>query len=359
VETVFSQIDQGNIDLNPKFQRRNAWTEQRRNQLIESLFVGFPIPEIVLAENPNKKRSYIVIDGKQRLSTIAGFINPEKFPFWENAKLKLPKKNAIRTDLNDLTFKDIEENTEYCRQFLNASTRCTIVITDYAQNDSILYHIFHRLNTSSVPLSMQELRQVLKRGNFANFLIESTKDKLLLHDVMNIDGPDNRLSDVEILLKLISFVLFGKKYKSNLKKFLDESMGEINSGWVQYRGEIETLTKEINHSIEKLVLIFKSPTYVGRKFTGSKWESRFNRSVFEALVYYFLKFDERLLTENNNQKFVEDYKSLCNNDKVFRSSIEGNTKTVDNYITRYTAIRELINQTYGTNIKGLPVEEKI
>jgi hypothetical protein len=130
-------------------------------------------------------------------------------------------------------------------------------------------------------------------------------------------------------------------------------------GGVQYRGEIETLTKEINHSIEKLVLIFKSPTYVGRKFTGSKWESRFNRSVFEALVYYFLKFDERLLTENNNQKFVEDYKSLCNNDKVFRSSIEGNTKTVDNYITRYTAIRELINQTYGTNIKGLPVEEKI
>lgn len=43
--------------------------------------MGYPVPEIVLAENPNKKRSFIVIDGKQRLLTLAGFIDNEKYKY--------------------------------------------------------------------------------------------------------------------------------------------------------------------------------------------------------------------------------------------------------------------------------------
>src|SRR6266480_1757166 len=76
IETINNQIVQGNVDLNPKFQRRNAWTDDRRSKLIESLIIGLPVPEIVLAEHPVKQKSFIVIDGKQRLLTIAGFIDP-------------------------------------------------------------------------------------------------------------------------------------------------------------------------------------------------------------------------------------------------------------------------------------------
>src|ERR1700692_1123472 len=52
VETIVQQIKQGNIDLDPVFQRRNAWRDQRRSRLIESFVLGFPVPQIVLAENP-------------------------------------------------------------------------------------------------------------------------------------------------------------------------------------------------------------------------------------------------------------------------------------------------------------------
>ena len=31
IETIFNQISLGNIDLNPKFQRRNAWTDEKRS----------------------------------------------------------------------------------------------------------------------------------------------------------------------------------------------------------------------------------------------------------------------------------------------------------------------------------------
>lgn len=55
IETIYTPIKQKNIDLEPKFQRRNAWNDEKRSKLIESIIIGYPIPEIVLAEDPKKK----------------------------------------------------------------------------------------------------------------------------------------------------------------------------------------------------------------------------------------------------------------------------------------------------------------
>lgn len=49
-ETMARQLEKGNIDLNPSFQRRDAWSEQEKSRLIESLMLGFPVPPIILAE---------------------------------------------------------------------------------------------------------------------------------------------------------------------------------------------------------------------------------------------------------------------------------------------------------------------
>lgn len=73
-ETIINQIKKGNIDLDPDFQRRDAWTDKMRSSFIESILLGIPIPQIVLAEqNLDSGSKYIVLDGKQRLTTIMKF----------------------------------------------------------------------------------------------------------------------------------------------------------------------------------------------------------------------------------------------------------------------------------------------
>ena len=72
-ETIVSQIEKGKIDLNPKFQRRDAWDDKRKSTFIESLICGFPIPQIILAEGKTKNDPYIVIDEKQRLISLRRF----------------------------------------------------------------------------------------------------------------------------------------------------------------------------------------------------------------------------------------------------------------------------------------------
>jgi hypothetical protein len=214
VETIFSQIDKGNIDLTPAFQRRNAWNDHKRSKLIESLIARLPVPQIVLAEDLKNKGAFIVIDGKQRLLALSGFLSPQKFPYWDVPKLKglFTRRDLEGVDMD--TLKEGNNHKDDYRQFLNSDARCTI-ITGYT-SEQVLYDIFYRLNSASVPLSSQELRQVLNRGEFSQLIMEETNRKIPLHTVMGLSGPDSRLRDAEILLRYLGLRLRGDTYRGNL-----------------------------------------------------------------------------------------------------------------------------------------------
>ncbi len=99
-ETVLSQLRRGNIDLNPSFQRRSAWAESKQSLFVESLMLGLPIPQLILAEDRNRKGSFIVIDGKQRLLAIRRFAAEDGDDGFTPLKLK---GLSERHDLNKKT----------------------------------------------------------------------------------------------------------------------------------------------------------------------------------------------------------------------------------------------------------------
>jgi hypothetical protein len=349
IDTIISQIEQKNIDLNPKFQRRNAWDDSRRSKLIESLVAGLPVPEIVLAEDPRKRKAFIVIDGKQRLLTIFGFVDPT-VAYWKKAELTNLK---VRDDLNGKTFdqlkKDAAFNDEY-REFMNADVRCTIISN--FKSDDVLYDIFYRLNTGSVPLSTQELRQVLHKGPFADFLIQATNTLQPVHSVLGLNGPDTRLKDVEIVLRFIAIVMFGDTYQGNLKKFLDDAMERVTKDWDDIRPKIENVYKQLNLAIGNLNEVL-SPKLVGRKFVDGAWETRFNRVLFEVEAYYFKDIPAARLVAGK-KKFVVGLLEIFK-DAYFRSSVETTTKTNDRYQLRYRRIQKLVNHSFGTDFDNVPI----
>lgn len=352
VETIASQIERGNIDLNPKFQRRNAWNDTRRSKLIESLLLGVPVPEIVLAEDKSRKNSFIVIDGKQRLLAIAGFIKPEK-GIWDAPALRGLKSRA---DLNGRKFSDFfngESEKQEATDLLNSDIRCT-VISNYSSS-KVLYDIFYRLNTGSVPLSSQELRQVLNAGEFADYLIEKTNAKIPLHSVLRLDGPDARLRDAELLLRFVSLRLFGSKYDGNLMPFLDGNMLEINKAWTEYESKVDKLYQAFNTATEFLLATFP-PGKVGRKYTSDKWETRFNRALFEVQVYYFSRVSPAQLEALDKPLVISTFQNFCNSDGEFQASIETSTKTIQNYETRFTKFQQVMNAALGLHVDDIPVQ---
>lgn len=72
---IVGQIDEGEIDLSPDFQREYVWRARQRTRLIESILLGIPLPAFYF--NQSEAGAYQVVDGVQRLSTISLFMRGE------------------------------------------------------------------------------------------------------------------------------------------------------------------------------------------------------------------------------------------------------------------------------------------
>lgn len=360
--TFHELFELGDIDINPKFKRRNAWDDLRRSKLIESLMIGYPIPEIILAEILGQKHKYIVIDGKQRLATIAGFMNPE-LGFWEESKLK---KLETRTDLSGLTYEDFKERENVIRRFRNVDIRCAII--QNVPKYDILYDIFIRINTGFVPLNMQELRQALYPGPFADYLMEITdvKEPLMLHKIAGFNTPDERLSDVEITLKFFANYFFMEDYKGSLSSFLDKAMDEINKNWSAYEDRVKDAYIHFNNSLNNLqkgyslisdqdsqLNLFGEGTNSYKKIGRLPEISSFNKAIFEIQAYFFAFIDESLITKENFEKFVYNFKQTFSKDRDFSNSLRLGTNNSKGYLKRFQTFEHIINESFGTNIEKI------
>lgn len=89
VAQLFEDMDSGDIDLEPDYQRNVVWTEEKQSNLISSLLSHFYIPPILLSAHPNSStgHQYTCIDGKQRLSSIKLFMQ-NIIPVADASKLK-------------------------------------------------------------------------------------------------------------------------------------------------------------------------------------------------------------------------------------------------------------------------------
>ena len=98
----------------------------------------------------------------------------------------------------------------------------TVIIKNWPSQD-FLYSVFLRLNTGSLPLSPQELRQALNPGPFTTFADEYSIGSNGVKAALKITKPDYRMRDVEIVVRYFAFKNFIKKYRGNLKEFLDNT----------------------------------------------------------------------------------------------------------------------------------------
>lgn len=350
-ETVLSQLARGNIDLNPSFQRRSAWSDKKQSFFIESLILGLPIPQLILAEDRSRKGAYIVIDGKQRLLAIRRFAAENESEGFRPLKLK---GLTERQDLNRKSYADLVDDLvlEQDRAaFENASIR-TVVIRNWKQ-EAYLWEVFLRINTGSVQLSPQELRQALHPGPFSNFIDEYSGDSEGLRRALDLQTPDFRMRDAEILLRYIAYRNFASEYAGNLKVFLDETTRRFNESWAESAPLLRDQVAEMERAFQ-FTEDFFGPNYYLRKWNGENFESRKNRAIFDIMLHWFSDPEVRQALDGKAEEVVHAFKRLCAEDGQFLGAIERTTKTIEANRYRFNKWAEAISQISGIDIA--PIE---
>jgi hypothetical protein len=351
VETLIGQLRKGRIELNPAFQRRDAWTRKAKSLLIESVLLNFPVPAITLAEK-RAERTFIVVDGKQRLSTFAQFFG--EMPETKFNSFKLVGLTQLAA-LNGLTYQDLcERHADLASQLENYSVR-TNVIRGW-KSDEILFNIFHRLNSGSVKLSPQELRQSLHPGKFTEFIAKYSETSPALRDIFPGDEADFRMRDVELITRYIALVLFIKEYRGDLKRHLDRTVAQLNENWDKYEAPIHSILTRFEDSYTACTTAF-SRKHAFRKWNGDDWESRTNRAVFDAVMINLLSDDVLKAFQERGPDIVEKFKQVSLQE-AFRNAVEKTTKTTEALYTRISLMQEAFKELGLNTIEIAHSEEQ-
>ena len=356
-EAIIGQLASGNIDLDPSYQRREAWDDLRKSKYIESLILGFPVPQIVLAEKSNSRGKFYVIDGKQRLLTIASFSSIASH-YKNEEKLKLKGLN-FREDLNNLDYDSFSSDSRYSddyASFQNTSIR-TVVIKNW-QDETILYEIFYRLNTGSLPLSPQELRKALIPGDFVNFIENESFNVAGIRKILNISKPDYRMRDVELLIRYYAFKLYLDQYQGNLKKFLDFTCETLNKNFQGHQADYINLLEDLNKAIDAVYSIF-GDKHAFRKYKNDIFENRFNKPIYDVMVYFLSDENIRKTALSNPSKVKESFTELCRNEQEFIESIEFSTKNIKPTFNRFSLWSKYLAQALSISMPEFElVDEK-
>jgi uncharacterized protein with ParB-like and HNH nuclease domain len=140
----------GEIKLDPAFQRLFRWKDRQKTKLIESILIGIPIPEIFVAQKLDG--TWHVVDGVQRLSTIYQLVGDleDKDPLVLTTCKYIPS-------LEHATWDSLPISTQ--REFKKSKIKINIILTE--NSDEAQFELFQRLNTGGTALEDQEVRNCL------------------------------------------------------------------------------------------------------------------------------------------------------------------------------------------------------
>jgi len=312
LETIAEMVEKGSIDIGPVFQRRERWKREKQSALIESFLLNVPVPPIYLSEDDFG--TYSVIDGKQRIMSIHGFMRGE---------LELRGLKEFHS-IEGMRFRELPpqmQNALRVRPYLRA-------VTLLKQSDPELkYEVFTRLNTGGEPLNAQEIRNVAFRGPLNNLIYELA-DTQFLQQQLKIRGRGSSafrvMADAEYVLRFFTLHDRWESFSGDLRRSLDDYMKENRTASGQMLEALRGLFRRTLEDCENVwgEAAFKRPVESG-------WRDQMLAGMYDAQmlsISFLTKAQvEKLVSEA--RPVIEATRDLFLEDKEFEEAVRRATNT--------------------------------
>ena len=318
------------LDLTPPFQRELVWTTRQKCELIESILMGIPLPAFYMREDINGV--YVVVDGKQRLSTLFDYID---------GKFKLDNLCILR-DKNKCYFKDLSpvEQNKIEDYSLNVN------VIKSPTDDRVTFDLFDRVNRSGTKLNNQEMRNALYQGTSTKLIDELAKIEPFLNATEK-SLPKKHMKDRYFVLRFIAFYLWQEQrsvdmetkekleYKSNVEDFLGKTMRYLNTLSMDDFAirDIKAMFRYVMKRATEVILPlggFRLPEEEGKQ------RRPLNMAFFESLSYLLSKTSDK-----SNAEIEGIYKELLQN-KEYISTLTYSVDSTQQIQKRYQVIRKYI-----------------
>jgi len=222
VDELVRRVASGRIEIAPAYQRQFRWNDERQSRLLESLFLGIPVPPLFFATNVDEGQgsTWEVVDGLQRLLTLVNFVGDRETR--ETARLrgdslKLSGLEILKS-LEGSTYDDLPLDI---RDGLIDRPMKVIVLNDKSDL-KVRFDLFERLNTGGVQLTDHEIRESVYVGEFVDLLTELAETSQF-RQVVSLPAP--RMLDGSPQDYVLRFFAFQERYQQfdhSVKDFLND-----------------------------------------------------------------------------------------------------------------------------------------
>lgn len=327
--------DNQELVLSPKYQRKAVWNEKAQSYLIDTIIRGLPIPQVFIRQKIDtqlRKTTREIIDGQQRLRAILKFYKDE-----------LPIMRIHNAELAGKIYSDLSEDEKL--SFLDYQIPVELI---KSADDNVIYDMFMRVNTNSVTLNRQELRNAKYWGDLKvlAYTLSSTWRSFFQEFKIFKDAQFIRMLDVEFVSRLLRVIIEG--IKTDTPKALDDFYGNYES-----LENLDEIDRKFNHVLGKMKEIFIDELYS---------TDYFNKPNYFFTLFCFILYQEYGIVNfdmeyRNKKKFnydslitdltnLESYLDQEDSDKKYQLFIELHKVRTTNERERLLRIDMLCHYLY-------------
>lgn len=298
--SIANMVESDDYELNPEFQRRHRWNDEKKSRLIESFIMNVPIPPIFLYED--EFSHYEVMDGLQRLTAIHEFYKDrlvleglEKWPELNGRKYsELP--NQVRRGVD--------------RRYLSSIILLQETAKDPKEAQRLKQMVFERINSGGIKLEPQETRNAIYNGPLNQMCIKLARNEYLCKawgipvvshkQVASGDLPPElmrnkryrKMKDVELVLRFFAYRQRLRLQSGALRDYLDEYLKFGNLYSDDVLNKLKTLFQD---TVELVYKTFgKRAFWLYRKReTGWIWYKRPTTVIYDPMMWAFSRYLDR------------------------------------------------------------------
>jgi len=266
--------------IKPELQRRYVWDKVEASRFIDSVLLGLPIPSIFLAKQSNE--TMLIIDGYQRIMTVFDYVRGIFSA--DNKVFKLSNTEKINKRWRGKAFSELDDTEQ--RRIRNTTIHAIIFVQTHPEsNDTGMYQVFERINTSGKTLFPQEIRNCVYQGKLNDLLFNLNENKTW-RKLFGSKEVDIRMRDMEFILRFFTLKYYNyddnQKSAISLKKELNVFMGEKTNNTDTKILELRSLFENTIKTAETLFGL--NAFHNISKADTTKLVNKFNPTIFDSIM---------------------------------------------------------------------------
>ncbi|MFB9983138.1 DUF262 domain-containing protein [Mesorhizobium kowhaii] len=239
VGEIINMYRDGELIINPDFQRLFRWEIGQKSKLIESLLLGIPLPSIFVFEKDDTK--WELIDGLQRISTLLEFMGVLKNPTTGQSEIPsslvatkyLPSLDKVVWDKSpEIQDVPVDEQIPLPGplQLAVRRSRLSVEILKRPSSNETKYDLFQRLNAGGTQANAQELRNVIVimvSPAYYQFMKECSQRQSFLTVLSASPDQLEKQRDMEYVSRFFVHTYIQFDGKLDVEDFIDKSIVDL------------------------------------------------------------------------------------------------------------------------------------